>query len=69
MQNRYGINVNHWPESWHSSREIQGEVLYHASLDPDEYKNLFETFGFRAVNMRFEDPDCARHTIWLAQLM
>ncbi len=49
--------------------EMQGEVLYHASLDPDEYKNLFETFGFRVVNMRFEDPDCARHTIWLAQLM
>ena len=49
--------------------EMQGEVLYHASLDPDEYKNLFEMFGFRVVNMRFEDPDCARHTIWLAQLM
>ena len=46
-----------------------GEPLYHASLDPAEYRSLLDRNGFRAVSHVVEDPDCGGHTIWLAQLI
>jgi SAM-dependent methyltransferase len=46
-----------------------GELLYHASLDPAEYRSLLDQNGFRVVSHVVEDPDCGGHTIWLAQLM
>lgn len=46
-----------------------GEPLYHASLDPVEYRSLLERNGFRVVSHVVEDPDCSGHTIWLAQLI
>jgi SAM-dependent methyltransferase len=45
----------------------QGEPLYHASLDPAEYRALLSENGFDVVAHRAEDPECGRHTIWLAQ--
>jgi SAM-dependent methyltransferase len=48
--------------------EMAGEPLYHASLDPDEYRVLLEQNGFGVVAHVAEDPDCGGHTIWLAQL-
>lgn len=44
-----------------------GDPLYHASLDPQEYRDLLEAHGFRVLVYRSEDPDCGRHTVWLAQ--
>ena len=46
-----------------------GEPLYHASLDPDEYRSLLDRNRFRVVAHVVEDPDCGRHTIWLTQLV
>jgi SAM-dependent methyltransferase len=46
-----------------------GEPLYHASLDPAEYRSLLDRSGFRVVSHVVEDPDCGGHTIWLAQLI
>ena len=46
-----------------------GEPLYHASLDPAEYRSLLDRYGFRVVAHVVEDPDCGGHTIWLAQLI
>ena len=46
-----------------------GELLYHASLDPAEYRSLLDQNGFRVVSHVVEDPDCGGHTIWLAQLI
>jgi SAM-dependent methyltransferase len=48
--------------------EIGGEPLYHASLDPAEYRSLLDGNGFRVVAHVVEDPDCGGHTVWLAQL-
>jgi SAM-dependent methyltransferase len=45
----------------------QGEPLYHASLDPEEYRDLLATNDFSVVAYVPEDPSCGRHTIWLAQ--
>ena len=44
-----------------------GEPLYHASLDPAEYRSLLDQNGFRVVLYVAEDPECGGHTIWLAQ--
>ena len=46
----------------------QGEPLYHASLDPAEYRTLLDENGFEVVSYAPEDPSCGRHTIWLARL-
>lgn len=48
--------------------ELEGEPLYHASLDSSEYRRLFGEHGFTVVDHREEDPSCFGRTIWLAQL-
>jgi predicted TPR repeat methyltransferase len=47
--------------------EFHGEPLYHASLDPEEYRALLVQHGFEVVRHAAEDPNCGGHTIWLAQ--
>lgn len=47
--------------------EFGGEVLYHASLDPEEYRSLLVANGFDLVEFRPEDPDCGGHSVWLAR--
>jgi len=41
--------------------------LYHASLDPEDYRRLLDEAGFDELGYWPEDPDCAGHTIWLAR--
>jgi SAM-dependent methyltransferase len=47
--------------------EYQGEPLYHASLDPAEYRALLSANGFEVVAYAPEDQSCGGHTIWLAR--
>ena len=47
--------------------KLEGEPLYHASLDPDEYRLLLDRNGFDVVTHVAEDPDCGGHTVWLAR--
>lgn len=47
--------------------DFRGEPLYHASLDETEYRSLLDNSGFDVVSHVVEDPDCGRHTVWLAQ--
>lgn len=46
---------------------FRGEPLYHASLDPTEYRALLDANGFSVVRHVIEDPACGGHTVWLAQ--
>lgn len=46
---------------------LHGEPLYHASLDPAEYRALLAGHGFTVVDARMEDADCGGHSIWLAR--
>lgn len=57
------------PKHGEAIGEFGGEPLYHASLDPAEYRSLLDQNGFRVVSHVAEDPDCGGHTIWLAQLI
>ena len=45
---------------------LGGEALFHASLDPMEYRGLLEEHGFAVVSTVAEDPDCGGRTVWLA---
>ena len=46
----------------------RGEPLYHGSLADEEYQTLLGSNGFRVEAHMVEDPDCGRHTVWLAQM-
>ncbi|MDR6954458.1 SAM-dependent methyltransferase [Ancylobacter sp. 3268] len=46
---------------------LEGEPLYHASLDPAEYRARLDAAGFDLVAHQTEDPACGGHTIWLAR--
>ena len=46
---------------------LEGEDLYHASLDPDEYRRLLDENGFDVVAHIAEDTDCGGRTVWLAR--
>lgn len=47
---------------------LEGEPLYHASLDAAEYRWLLEHYGFGVVSTVAKDPNCGGRTVWLAQL-
>ena len=57
--------------SGHLAGEAIGTVadapIYHASLDPEEYRALLAEHGFKILRYTPEDPTCGQHTIWLAQ--
>lgn len=46
---------------------LEGEPLYHASLDAEEYRKLLADSGFDLVAHVRDDADCGGHTVWLAQ--
>ena len=46
---------------------FEGEPLYHASLDPDEYSALLDAAGFDVVAHIVEDAACGGHTAILAR--
>jgi trans-aconitate methyltransferase len=47
--------------------EFQGETLYHASLDPQEYRAQLAEHGFEVLDHIVEDKDCGGLTVWLAR--
>lgn len=47
---------------------LEGEPLYHASLDAAEYRQLLDQQGFAVVANVADDQTCRGRTVWLAQL-
>jgi len=43
-----------------------GENLFHASLDPEEYRDFLNKHGFKVLNHVVNDPDCGADTVWMA---
>jgi SAM-dependent methyltransferase len=62
-----GLMFTSGPKRGEASGVYRGEALYHASLDPCEYRELLDQYGFDVVSHIVEDPTCGGHTIWLAQ--
>ena len=46
---------------------LEGQPLYHGSLDPTEYQSLLHENGFHLLEHVEDDPTCGGATIWLAQ--
>ena len=44
-----------------------GEMLYHASLSPTEYRKLFENHHFEELLFTAEDRTCGGATVWMAE--
>ena len=57
------------PACGESIGSLAGEPLYHASLDPAEYRELLAHDGFAVVATLAEDQACGGRTVWLAQRM
>jgi SAM-dependent methyltransferase len=55
------------PQHGEAIGSFRGEPLYHASLDGAEYRALLNANGFDVVDYAIDDPDCDKHTVWLAQ--
>lgn len=55
------------PDRGEAIGDHAGEALYHASLSPEEYRVLLANAGFEVTAHTANDPDCAGHTVWLAQ--
>lgn len=54
------------PEAGERLGEFAGETLYHASLDPAEYRSLLAAHGFEVKAFVPEDPEAHGLTVWLA---
>ncbi|MCL6706062.1 class I SAM-dependent methyltransferase [Pseudomonas sp. R2.Fl] len=55
------------PEEGVALGTFEGEPLYHASLDPVEYRRLLAEHGFEVAHHVADDPDCGGATVWLAR--
>ena len=44
-----------------------GEMLYHASLDPKEYKKLLTDNNFELIKYKIEDKECGDASVWMAR--
>lgn len=55
------------PSAGESVGTLAGEPLYHASLDPEEYREQLHRAGFSVYAQKAEDPNCGGRTVWLAR--
>jgi SAM-dependent methyltransferase len=55
------------PQAGEVIGSYRGEALYHASLDPAEYRALLAASGFSVIAYVAEDATCGRHTVWLGK--
>ena len=46
--------------------KVEGEQVYHSSLDPEEYRQILYLAGFKKVEIAIRDEDCGYHTVLLA---
>lgn len=55
------------PDAGEVWSDNNGEMLYHASLSPAEYRVLFKRTHFEEVLFNAEDPECGEATVWMAR--
>lgn len=55
------------PEAGEAIGQVEGQNVYHASLSPDDYRELLEGQGFEVLAFTPEDPDCNGHSVWMAR--
>lgn len=66
-QPRAALMFTSGPSFGEAIGSLEGEPLYHASLDADEYRALLKDSGFDVVAQISNDASCGGRTVWLAQ--
>ncbi|MEO0383925.1 MAG: class I SAM-dependent methyltransferase [Pseudomonadota bacterium] len=54
------------PSEGEATGTVEGHPVYHASLDPGEYRSILSNLGFSGIELGLEDPKCNLHSIVLA---
>jgi SAM-dependent methyltransferase len=62
-----GLMFNTGPAHGEATGSYRGEPLYHASLDPVEYRSLLDRGGFDLLEHVVEDARAGGRTVWLAR--
>jgi trans-aconitate methyltransferase len=58
---------NSGPKAGHAVGRILAEPVFHASLDPHEYRTCLDEAGFEALGYWPEDEAAGGRTVWLAR--
>jgi len=61
------LMFNSGPAFGEAVGSYNGDPLYHASLDPAEYKQLLARYGFALIEHKAEDSHAGGRTAWLAR--
>jgi len=61
------LMFNSGPAAGEAIGSYKGDPLYHASLDPAEYRELLARHGFELIEYLAEDPQAGGRTAWLAR--
>lgn len=61
------LMVTTGPEHGEAIGCLAGEPLFHASLDPREYRALLAATQFSVIEHVAQDADCGGRTVWLAR--
>jgi SAM-dependent methyltransferase len=56
------------PEEGEQIGAMNGELLYHASLSPEEYRATLERLGFKEIEFVPKDERCGNHSVWFARV-
>ena len=54
------------PSEGEGTGTVEGEPVYHASLDPEDYQSILSELGFSNIQIGLEDAKCNLHSIILA---
>ncbi len=57
------------PERGEAIGDLNGEPLYHSSLSPSEYRELFRANSLEEVSFHPNDPECGGHTVWICRAL
>lgn len=55
------------PDAGVAIGSMNDQEVYHSSLSTAEYRALLDANGFTVLDHRVEDPECGKHTVWLAR--
>jgi SAM-dependent methyltransferase len=61
------LMFNSGPAFGEAIGSYRGDPLYHASLDPAEYRELLTRHGFELIEHKAEDSSAGGRTVWLAR--
>lgn len=66
LYDRGALMLTVGPEAGEQLGRVEGMPVYHASLAPDEYRDLLGRAGFQRIELVLDDETCDAHSVLLA---